>query len=53
VDHTPYKEYLTAVITAVVCFLISGLTDRTFFPDEINGYLWVIVGLTFRASAAR
>ena len=45
-ENTPYKEYLTAAITAVVCFLISGLTDRTFFPDEINGYLWVIVGLT-------
>jgi hypothetical protein len=44
-ENTPYKEYLIATITAVLCFLISGMTDRTFFPDEINGYLWVIVGL--------
>jgi hypothetical protein len=46
-ERTPYKEYLTAAFTSVTCFLISGLTDRTFFPDEINGYLWIIVGLIF------
>jgi len=46
-EGTPYKEYLVAIITSMVCFLVSGITDRTFFPDEINGYLWLLVGLAF------
>jgi O-antigen ligase len=41
------KENLVAAITSLICFLASGLTDRTFFPDDINGYLWIIVAQAF------
>jgi O-Antigen ligase len=44
---SPFNEYQVAVMTSLVCFLISGLTDRTFFPDEINGYLWIITAMAF------
>ena len=46
-EHDYLHEYLIAVITSLVCFLLSGITDRTFFPDEINGYLWIIVAFAF------
>jgi hypothetical protein len=45
--HDYLYEYLVAAITSIICFLFSGITDRTFFPDEINGYLWIIVALAF------
>jgi len=47
VGSSHYKEYQVAVITALICFFVSGLTDRTFFPDEINGYLWMMVAMAF------
>ncbi len=42
-----YREYQIAVMTSLICFLLSGVTDRTFFPDEINGYLWICVAMAF------
>jgi O-antigen ligase len=45
--HDRFREYEIAVMTSLLCFLLSGVTDRTFFPDEINGYLWMTVALAF------
>jgi O-antigen ligase len=46
-SKSTYKEYQIAVMTSLLCFLLSGLTDRTFFPDEINGYLWISAAMAF------
>lgn len=45
--ETIFREYQIATITSLLCFLLSGLTDRTFFPDEINGYLWIMAAMAF------
>ncbi|MDL1979739.1 MAG: O-antigen ligase family protein [Deltaproteobacteria bacterium] len=39
------KEHHYAVIVSLSCYLISGITDRSFFPDPANGFLWVVVGI--------
>lgn len=45
-EHNIFKEYQCATLVALLCYLLSGFTDRTFFPDPMNGFLWVIVGIT-------
>jgi hypothetical protein len=42
-----YREFQVATMTSLLCFLLSGVTDRTFFPDDINGYLWMTVAMAF------
>jgi len=42
-----YREFQVATMTSLLCFLLSGITDRTFFPDDINGYLWMTVAMAF------
>ena len=41
------KEYKYALTVSVICFLISGLTDRSLFPNLENCFLWSILGITF------
>lgn len=41
------KDLLAAVIVAIICYLISGLTGRRLFPSLSNVYVWIIVGLGF------
>lgn len=42
-----YSGILFGCITSVICFLLSGITGRTFFPNQGNFYLWIIFGLGF------
>ena len=41
------KEYKYALTVSVISFLISGLTDRSLFPNLENCFLWSILGITF------
>lgn len=44
-DDYIIRQYQKATIVSIVCYLISGLTDRTFFPAFSNGYLWIVIGI--------
>jgi O-antigen ligase len=37
------KAYLYANIISIICFLISGFTDRSFFPKDDTMFIWVIL----------
>ncbi len=39
------KESTYAVTVGLLCYLMSGMTDRTVFPDLQNCYLWIVLGL--------
>ena len=39
-------EYQYAMCVSLICFLISGMTDRSFFPKHDNCFLWLVVGLS-------
>jgi len=41
------RDLLAAVIVAIICYLISGLTGRRLFPSLSNIYVWIITGLGF------
>jgi O-antigen ligase len=42
----PYqRDLLAAVLVAIICYLISGLTGRRLFPSLSNIYVWIISGL--------
>ena len=50
----PYQSaLLTGCNVSLICYLISGLTGRTFFPDLLNAYLWIIIGLGIALCARR
>jgi len=38
------REYQYAVIVSLICYLISGFTERSFFPTISNGFLWIVIG---------
>ena len=40
------KENLYACIVSILCFLIAGMTQYTFFPTNYNIFIWVILGCT-------
>ena len=40
-----YANLLNGCIVSVLCYLLSGLSGRTFFPCVANIYLWMIIGL--------
>lgn len=49
----PYqRDLLAAVIVAIICYLISGLTGRRLFPSLSNIYVWIIAGLGFSLVSA-
>jgi O-antigen ligase len=39
------REYQVAIIVSIIAFLISGMTDRSFFPNLENCFLWSILSL--------
>lgn len=39
------KDLLLGIKIAIVCYLISGITGRSFFPVNPNAYLWVVIGI--------
>ncbi len=42
----PYhSDLLFGCATAIICYMISGLTGRTFFPTITNVYLWIVTGM--------
>ena len=42
----PYhSNLLNGCIASIICYLISGMTGRTFFPGIANAYLWLVIGL--------
>lgn len=41
------RDLLAAVIVAILCYLISGLTGRRLFPSLSNIYVWIITGLGY------
>jgi O-antigen ligase len=47
IDDNELREYQYAVIVALIGFLISGLTDRSLFPNDENCYLWAVMGFGF------
>ena len=47
INDTELKEYQYAIIVSLSGFLISGLTDRSLFPNDENFYLWAVMGLAF------
>jgi hypothetical protein len=50
----PYQSaLLTGCNTSLICYLLSGFTGRTFFPDVLNAYLWIIIGLGIALCARR
>lgn len=50
----PYQSaLLTGCNVSLICYLISGLTGRTFFPDLLNAYLWIVIGLGITLCARR
>lgn len=40
-----YSSLINGCCASVICYMISGLTGRTFFPSLSNIYLWIVVGL--------
>ncbi len=43
---SPYHAgLLDGCTVSVVCYLLSGLTGRSFFPSASNIYLWIVIGL--------
>jgi O-antigen ligase len=40
------KENLYACIVSILCFLIAGMTAYSFFPENSNIFIWVILGCT-------
>jgi hypothetical protein len=39
------REYLYAVIVAMMSFFIAGITGRSLFPRVSNSYFWIILGV--------
>ena len=44
------KENLYACIVSILCFLIAGMTQFSFFPTNYNVLIWVILGCTVASS---
>ena len=44
------KENLYACIVSILCFLIAGMTQFSFFPTNYNALIWVILGCTVASS---
>lgn len=42
-----YSNLLLGCLTSILCYLVSGMTGRTFFPNQGNFYLWIVIGLGF------
>ena len=42
-----YSDILIGCVVSIVCYLISGVTGRTFFPVQGNFFLWIIIGIGF------
>ena len=40
------KGYLYANIISILCFLISGITDRSLFPKDDTLFIWIILAST-------
>lgn len=52
-ELNPYqRDLLAAVIVAIICYLISGLTGRRLFPSLSNIYVWIITGLGYSLVSA-
>jgi hypothetical protein len=39
------RECAYAVTVGLLCYLLSGITDRSLFPNLPNCYLWIVLGL--------
>ncbi len=39
------RECAYAATVGLLCYLLSGITDRSFFPDLQNCYFWIVLGL--------
>jgi len=46
VKNERLKEYLYANIISIICFMISGITDRSLFPKEESVFIWIILACT-------
>src|SRR5262249_37280358 len=44
INEYELREYQYAVIVSLSGFFISGLTDRSLFPNDENCYLWAVMG---------
>jgi hypothetical protein len=42
-----YSNLLNGCLVSIICFLIGGMTGRSFFPNQGNFYLWIVIGLGF------
>lgn len=42
-----YSNLLNGCLVSIICFLIAGMTGRSFFPNQGNFYLWIVLGLGF------
>jgi hypothetical protein len=45
VGTSVFKEYHYGIIISLVCYFVSGMTGRSFFPMLPNSFLWVILGI--------
>ena len=45
-SDTFLKENLYACIVSIIAFLISGFANLSFFPQNSNIFVWVVLGLT-------
>lgn len=43
------KEYLYVIVVSIICFLISGITDRSFFPKDDSMFIWVMLACSVLA----
>jgi O-antigen ligase len=49
VDQNPQtKEYKIAILVSIIAFLFSGLTDRSFFPNLENCFLWTVLACGYK-----
>lgn len=47
-DTLPYcSNLLNGCLVSIICFFMGGLTGRSFFPNQGNFYLWLVIGLGF------
>jgi len=52
IDQNPQtKEFKIAIIVSIIAFLISGMTDRSFFPNLENCFLWTILAIGYKLTA--
>jgi O-antigen ligase len=43
-DNT-MREFMCAAIVGLICYLIAGITGRTFYPMMSNSFFWMTLGM--------